>query len=93
MLPFFNAVGMDVALPLYCGYGRYCPFTAAFMDAAFYTAVRRYVAFSLLLVYALPFTLTDARVYAAPFSALGVGVMLPILLRLAYVLPFTLLLG
>ena len=36
----FNAVGMDIALPLYCGYGRYCPFTAAIMDAAFYTAVR-----------------------------------------------------
>ena len=36
---------------------------------------------------------TAARVYAAPFFAVGSGVMLPILLRLAFVLSFILLLG
>ena len=36
---------------------------------------------------------TAARVDAAPFSAVGVGVMLPILLRLVYVRSFILLLG
>ena len=36
---------------------------------------------------------TTFRLDAAPFSAVGVGVMLPILLRLAYVLPCAPLLG
>ena len=36
---------------------------------------------------------TAARVDAAPFAAVGVRVMLPILQRFAYVLPFTPLLG
>ena len=35
---------------------------------------------------------TDAGVDAAPFSAVGAGVMLPIFLRLAFVLSFVLLL-
>ena len=47
---------MGVALALYCGYGRYRPFTAAIMNVAFYTAVRVDAApFFRLLVDAAPF--------------------------------------
>ena len=75
----FNAVGMDVALPLYCGYGRYCPFTAAIMDAAFYTAVRVNAAsFSPAVGGRCPFLLmltlalyTAVSVYAAYIHRLG----------------------
>ena len=59
---------MDVALPLYCGYGRYCPFTAAIIDAAFYTAVRVGAASFFWLLWTLVWTLTlytAVSVYAA----------------------------
>ena len=68
----FNAVGMDVALPLYCGYGGYCPFTAATMDAAFYTAVWVDAASFFRLLDAAPFDAVSAD--AAPFyAAVGMG--------------------
>ena len=50
----------------------------------------RYAALFTAVGAALPIT---SRVYAASFSAVSVGVLLPILLRLAFVLSCTLLLG
>ena len=77
---------MGVALALYCGYGRYRPFTAAIMNVAFYTAVRVDAApFFRLLVDAAPFLLvwtltlyTAVSVYAA--YILRFGWMLPLLM-------------
>ena len=56
------------------------------VGAASHTTVRRYAAHFTSVGAALH---TTARVNAAPFSAVVLGVLLPILLRLAYVLSFT----